>query len=467
MVSNKKNLFLKIAALMVVLNQVPSVFAAPASAADAPKAKAKAGAQAPIVIEADKLYYSEQTGDYIAQGQAYITRDVDQVLSEKISGNSQKGEVKAEESATLLQPGLSLTGSNIRYNYQSRTGEMDAVTGTIEKIFVGGKTVSIVDGKVTVHDGTVTGCPAEKPHYYVGADRVEIWPADKLIAYNAKIVIGGMTLFSLPKLEKSLKQQTATTIMPRIGYDSDDGLMIGQYLAYPVGNQTTVYTDLRYFTKRGFEPQFGLTAQGKGYTVDAFRGSEENDDDEWIKKEQEYRFALKPERIGKSPVTLRVSASTGKWTEGAISGWRRGYEAYFAVDPFKLSDTLSLKLGTGYENVYYGYNKTYNDILRFDADLDWAVERTDAWLGYSYRHQTSQSVYAYDRIDIPRELRAGFLYQVDAKNKLGVNVKYDIDRSRAEEVKYTWRHNIHCFDADISYDTKQDSLSLKLTAVDW
>lgn len=471
MVSNKKNLFLKIAALMVVLNQVPSVFAAPASAADAPKAKAKTGAQAPIVIEADKLYYSEQTGDYIAQGQVHITRDVDQVFSEKISGNSQKGEVKAEETATLLQPGLSLTGSNIHYNYQSRTGEMDAVNGTIEKIFVGGKTVSIVDGKVTVHDGTVSGCPAEKPHYYVGADRVEIWPGDKLIAYKTRIVIGEMTILSIPKLEKSLKpQDTATSLMPRITYDSDDGLMIGQYLSYPVGNQVALYTDLRYFTERGFEPQFGMTAQGKGYTVDAFRGSEKNADDEWIKKEQEYRFALKPERIGKSPLTLQFSASAGEWTEGAISGWRRGYAAYMSADPIKLSDSLSLKLGTGYENIYYGYNRTYNDIWRFDANLDWKTKRTDAFLGYSYRHQTIQPeyvVYEYDEIDVPRELRAGFLYQVDTKNKLGMSVIYDMDKSRPDEVKYTWRHNLHCVEAEMSYETKEDRLTLNMTVVNF
>lgn len=466
MVSNKKNLCLQIAALIVVLNQAPTVFAAPVSAADTPKTKA--GAQAPIVIEADKLYYSEQTGDYTAQGQVHITKDMDQVLSEKISGNSQKGEVNAEETVTLLQPGLSLTGSNIRYNYQSRTGDMDAVTGAIEKIFVGGKTVSVIDGKVTVHDGTVTGCPAGRPHYYVGADRVEIWPEDKLIAYNAKIVVGGVTLFSLPKLEQSMKRQETKTIMPRIGYDSADGLMLGQYLSYPVGNQVTLYTDLRYFTKLGFEPQFGMTAQGKGYTIDAFRGSEKNDDDdEWIKKEQEYKFALKPQRIGRSPLTLRFSASAGEWTEGVVSGWRRGYEAYLAADPIKLSDSLSLKLGTGYENIYYGYNRTYNDIFKIDADVKWDTERTEAWLGYSYRSQTRQSVYAYDRIDIPRELRAGFFYQVNAKNKLGVSVNYDIDNSRPDELKYTWRHNLHCVDADISYETKKDRLSLSMSVVNF
>jgi LPS-assembly protein len=465
MVNNNRNLLLAIAALIALVNNIPAALAEPAPATDVPKTKTTA--QAPIIIEADKLYYSEDTGDYFAQGQVQITKDTDQVLSEKLHGNAQKGEVRAEETATLLQPGLSLTGTNILYNYQDRTGEMQSVAGKIEKIYVGGKTVSLVDGKVTVHDGTVTGCPAEKPHYYVGADRVEVWPGDKLIAYNAKIVIGKMTLFSMPKLEKSLKQETTTTLMPRIGYDSDDGFMIGQYLSYPVGNQTTLYTDLRYFTERGFEPQFGMTAQGKGYTVDAFHGSVKNDDDEWIKKEQEYTFALKPQKIGQSPLNFQFSASTGKWTEGEVSGWRRGYEAYIAADPFKLSDTLSLKVGTGYENVYYGYNRTYNDIWRFDTDLNWQARRTDAWLGYSYRHQTNPSVYEYDRIDMPRELRAGFLYQVDTKNKLGVSVKYDIDRSRPDELKYTWRHNIHCFDADISYDTKQDSLSLKLTAVNW
>jgi len=466
MVNNNKNLLLGIAALIALVNNTPAVYAAETSVT-ANTHTVKASAQVPIIIEADKLYYSEQTGDYSAQGQVHVTKDTDQVLSEKLHGNAHKGEVKAEETATLLQPGVSLTGANIQYNYQNRTGEMDAVTGKIEKIFVGGKTVSILEGKVTIHDGTVTGCPAEKPHYYVGADRVEIWPEDKLIAYNAKVVIGGMTLFSIPKLEKSLQQQAATTIMPRIGYDSDDGLMIGQYLAYPVGNQTTLYTDLRYFSKRGFEPQFGMTAQGKGYTVDAFHGSEKNDDDEWIEKEQEYSIRLKPQRLGQSPLTLRVGAITGKWTEGAISGWRRGYEAYLAADPVKLSDTLTLKLGTGYENIYYGYNRTYNDIWRFDANVDWKTVRNEAFLGYSYRHQTSQSVYEYDRIDIPRELRAGFLYQIDSKNKLGMSVKYDLDLSRADEVKYTWRHNLHCFDADISYETKQDKLTLKLAAVEW
>jgi len=436
----------------------------------APKStEAASSAKAPIVVEADELYFSDSTGDLYAKGNVQIKQNDDKVEADMLQGNTQKNEVWTDGKALLSRPGMNLTGTGMHYNLNDHSGSMQASKGTIEKLHITSKTVTTSPIQTTITNASVTGCPAEVPDYHISADRVEIWPGDKMIAYNAKFWIKNTVIFSLPKYQQSLQEnEIGGFAFPQPNYSSDNGVGISQHIEVPFTPRLAVFTDLSYYSEVGFKPMFGLISRNNSYTAKLSYGNEENDDHEWVKKEPEFSLQLKQRRLGTSSLILNASASSGKWVEDSISGTHQGYGFYLANDPIALGSKATLKLGTGYESNFYGYDDSKNNIFHFDSQLTVkANSRLETWLGYNYRSETGTTPYEFDRIDIAKEGKAGFMYQVDRLNGIGVKISYDLEHGSTADVDYTWKRNLHCFEADITYRAKRDEIRVKVAAIEW
>lgn len=420
----------------------------------------------PITIEADKLSFSDSTGDLIAKGHVILTRNVQVISTEEMRGNTKKTEVWIDGKATMREPGTKLVGTGTHYNYTSRVGNMHEVTGKVGKEYLSGDHVEFSPEKMVAYDGTVTRCPAIVPDYHVSAEKVEIWPGEKMIVHNAKFWIGKTMLYSMAKYETSLVAGKQTSAFPRIGYDSSKGLTISQYLEYPLTDRLAAFADAAYYSKKGFEPTYGFISHQNAYTLKLYQGKEENSDDEWIKREPELMLKMNSKRFGK--VVGDFTASSGKWIEEGVSGWRQDYKLYFSHDPVKLNSKTTLTVGTGFERINYGFDKSTNDIWSLNTTVTVKPnEQFETWVSYAYNNQTGTSPYNYDRIDASREIFTGFTYKVDARNAATVRVDYDIDRSKVKDLDYIWRHNLHCVDADLMYRAKRDQWSLKLSTVEW
>lgn len=420
----------------------------------------------PIVIEADKLSFSDVTGDLFAEGHVVLKKNTESILSDYMRGNSKQTEVWIDGKATLQQPNTELIGTGAHYNYTSRVGSMQKVIGTVGKGYVTGGNMEIFPTKLVAHDGTITGCPAIVPDYHISAEKLEIWPGDKMIAYNAKFWIGNTVIFSLPKYQTSLIKNEGESAFPRIGYNSSNGFMIHQYLEYPFGDRLAMFGDLTYYSKRGFEPIYGFVSRQSNYTLKLYQGNEENSDNEWVKKEPELMLKMKPKRFGQ--VVGDVTITSGKWTEGAISGTRQDYKVYFSRDPIKLGSKVTLKVGTGWEKIDYGYDNSTNNIWSFNTIVTAKPnDRLETWVGYHNNNQSGKSVYEYDDIDIPRKVSGGFMYKIDKMNAVGVKMDYDVDLNKVKDVDYTWKRNLHCFEGDITYRAKRDEWRFKVDTLKW
>ncbi len=426
----------------------------------------KAENKAPIIIEADNLSFSEETGDVFADGNVVVKQNTDVISTDFMRGNNKTTEVWIDGEATLQQPGTELIGTGTHYNYSTRLGNMHDVKGLVGKEHITSSNLEFYPEKLVTHQSTATKCPAIVPDYHMSADRIEIWPEDKMIAYNAKFWIGKTVIYSMPKYQTSLKKDEAQSAFPRIGYHSGDGLSISQHLEYPIEDRLTAFADLDYYSKHGFKPSYGLISKQKGYSLKLYSSYEENSDDEWIKKEPELLFKLDPIKSGK--ITGYFTASAGKWKEGDISGWRQDFKMHVNRNPIQLSKAVTLNVGVGYEKVYYGYDKSSNNIWSFNTNLTAKPnDRLETWLGYAYYDQSGTSVYEYDKIDNDRELYTGFMYKIDKMNSFGVKMEYDLDHSRVEDLDYTWRRNLHCWEADITYREKRSQINVKLSTIAW
>ena len=437
-------------------------------AADQHEDKLKDGSviKVPISIEANKLSFSDLTGDLLAKGNVILTKDVQVISAEEMRGNTKRTEVWIDGQGTLREPGTELVGTGTHYNYTSRIGDMYKVKGKVGKEYLSGSKVEFAPEKMVAFDGTVTLCPAIVPDYHLSAEKVEIWPGEKMIAHNAKFWIGKRVIYSMATYETSLVQDEQKSAFPRIGYNSSTGFRISQYLEYPLANRLVAFADAAYYSKQGFEPNYGLISRQKAYTLKLYQGKEENSDDEWIERQPELMLQMDSKRLGK--VVGDFTATSGKWIEDGVSGWRQDYKLYFRRDPIKLGNKTTVQVGGGFEKVNYGFDDSTNNIWSLKTTVTVKPsERLETWVTYAYNHQSGTSPYEFDRIDANREIFTGFRYKIDAKNTAIVKMEYDMDHKKVEELDYTWRHNLHCLDVDLTYRAERNQWNVKLSTVEW
>jgi len=445
----------------------------PSQAKEAVKAKQSTAVQAPIVIEADDLSFSDETGDILANGKVVITNQGQRMEAEHINGNTKLSEIWINENAAFFVPGITpdkattLTGNHTLYNYKLKTGSMEQVKGKVEHKYVSGESISMFPDKYLITNGTTTNCPAKIPDYHVSADKIEIWPDDKMIAYNAKFWIGNTVIFALPKYQQSIKDGEGDKVFPRMGYDSDNGFYIKQHLEYPLNNKLAAYANIDYYSKPGFKSSYGLVQRETNFDIRVDQGHFLDDDDNWIKKEPEFKFSYYPHRLGNLPVSYTFTGIYGKWTDSNKTSWHQEYEVYFSRDPIKLNSTMNLYLGTGFEQIRESYNDSVQNIFKYDITIDkkWS-ERLNSWVAYHY-NQSNTTLFSYDSDDMNRELDTGFTYKIDKMNTIGITRNYDLDKKRVEDLDYTWYRNLHCWQAAITYKSKEDKIKFDITTTRW
>ena len=423
--------------------------------------------QVPIVIEAENLFFSDETGEILANGNVVVTNQGQRIEAEQINGNRNLSEIWINDKATFSTLDSNITGSHTLYNYKLKTGSMEQAKGRVENEFVSGEAISMFPDKYTINNGTMTKCPAKIPDYHISADKIEIWPNDKMIAYNAKFWIGKTVIFAMPKYQQSIKEKGKETPFPRIGYDSDDGFYIRQHISYPINNKLSAYADLDYYSKPGFKPNYGLIQSESNYKLGVYQGYFRDDDENWVKKEPEFKFSYYPHRLGRLPVSYTITGIYGKWTDSYKTSWHQEYEVYFSHDPIKLNKTMNLYLGTGFEHIRESYNDSTQNNFKYDIAVGkkWS-ERLHGRVSYHYT-QKNTTLFSYDSDANNRELDADITYKIDKMNTIGITRNYDLDNKKVEDLNYTWYRNLHCWQAAVTYKAKEEKWQFSVTTTRW
>lgn len=474
---------LSVLALLLTFGQIPAIGAV--SAQEAVPATAQNGkpiigdpVQGPTLIEADQVYFSNQSGDMFAKGNVKITQNQDTILTDYMRGNQQKTTIWVDGSATLIQPDTKITGNGLAYNYNAKTGVISMAngvvreqqapsvgtrpgSGNVKQSFFTGQKVELSPGYLVASEATYTGCELKTPDYHMSADKVEIWPGDKMIAHNAKFWIGDTVVYATSRYEKKLNEGEISPF-PSIGYDGDDGVYIRQSLQYPIADNLKAYANLEYYTKAGFKPNYGVKWDKSDYYF-AITAGDYNDDDVWIEKKPEFKFGVPTRRIGILPLSYYFTASYGKWTEENRTSWHQEYELYFTHDPIPLDKekSLNLYLGTGVEHIRESLDRSSVTSLKFDSTLGkvW-TPKLSTYVGYHYV-QNQSSVFTYDTADVATELAAGLSYKLDNQNTVSYHHSYDLDAQKTFSRTYGLSHTVHCWAINTSHTTYTDGQDSK------
>ncbi len=216
----------------------------------APAAGQPAQPSGPITLSADHIQYDTQTGQMAADGHVRASRADIVITADHLTGNLKTGDVLATGHVTLTQAGRKAIGSSLAYNYRTRVGRMDQATSVYRPWTVKSQTFETAGGQGVATRADITPCNPDHPAFLVRARKVVVVPDDHLTAYDASLVIYGVTVVTIPEYTESLNPNRKARSGPSGGYNNQDGWWIEYSQYFPIGDWDN-QTRFRYGTLSG------------------------------------------------------------------------------------------------------------------------------------------------------------------------------------------------------------------------
>ena len=408
----------------------------------------------PITMTGEYASYDSVSGDFVAEGNVVITQGTETLKTVRAEGNMKTGDVWLKQGGTLVEPDSVMNGEWAYYNFNNKTGEIKKIDGKGGKDYFRAPHATIYPDKMVVDQGgEMSRCPAVEhtPCLLITADTFEIYPHEKMVAHDVKVYVKGKHVYSRDTWVNELGKDSASRIMPTVGYDGDDdkGMYIRLRYDYDIDEKTNLHAELPYYSEGHFKPVAEVKHDQRNYYL-TFQNGWYEEDDEWVRKQMEFGFHYKPHYfIDGIPVTYSAYATRGLWKndETGIKSWHTEYGVFLNHDRIYLFNSpytfLDLRVGKKWTDESRT-DETTNTMV-YNATLGQQIsDKWNTWVGY-YREKETTSLFDLDQPDMERELRNGISYKPDDKNTFTVVNRYDMGQHRNYETIYSWRHRFCCW----------------------
>ena len=439
----------------------------------------------PVRIDADKMYYNDTTGRVWANGSVEVERGNQQLLSQKIEGNTKTQQYESASDYRFLEDKgdtKDLTGSHITYNATTGEAHTKDVFGYADPYWVKAE-VGDFDGKTgRIEKGWLTTKHAiafkGAPDYRVEGDYIEVFPGDKAVIHNASFYIKNKRIISVKKYTVSLRQDkqgqvSVFSFVPRPKYNSSDGLSLTGKIDYPVSKHGELFLHYTWGTNIGFKPSFGYVQflpWGEAKIAYSRESATLNAKKVWVEKKPELSIDTHAYHIGTTPFTIRGGASYGRWVEGHIKGSHTKYFGELSHDPVHIGPKTEVKFYGGYQRDYYGYDSSVRSMPYWGVGATTKLgPRVDAWAGYRQSNVSvsADSPYPFDQIDVKYNLYYGLSVQATRLDRFSVQMQRDMQTHELRYVDLTWHRDLHSFEGSLTYRTKQKKWEYTLVAKDF
>lgn len=434
------------------------------------------GARLPTAFEGEDVVYDQETGEFLARGKVKVTQlDNRQFSAEEIRGNTISQDVYVDDEGLLIQldpatPRVNLRGWQIHYNYGTGIGTMESAKGKVGSNYITGKKFEVYPDKIIILEGTITKCSADKPDYHTSAQRIEIYPNDKMYMYDCDFWIGKVLVSHRDRYVADISPGAdKSSEFPRIRYNNDDGLIVSQKQEYVITNQLKFIPMFRITTNEGDKSNMELRWEtGQFGTFRLQYGHYQDGDDRWLKRYPSIRYDFS-RRIGRTPVTFFAEAERGKWQNSHYRSMHTKWKVGLSHDPIYFTDSLWLNLSGDYsvtkesydQSTVRGWSGSGSLIKRFNDDFYMFTK-------YSYAQSSAQnSLFDYDVDDYSRALYTGLSYQLTPIDRVVFSTAYDLEAKGLKDIDYYWFHDLHCVQLVARYRAKRDQFSIKVDFTPW
>lgn len=425
----------------------------------------------PIQLTGDKAEYDSVSGDFHLSGNVVITQGMEKLITTHAHGNMKTGDVWLEQGGSVVEPGTTMTGKWVHYNFHTKTGEIKEITGKGKKEWFDAPHATIYPDKMVVDEGGVMSrCPSKEhpPCLSVQAKTFEIYPKEKMVAHDVKVFVRGKHIYSRDIWVNEVNDNGAR-IIPRIGYGgSDNGVYIKVDAGWQFDEKTYANAELTEYSKAGYKPMYSVKHNERNFDITYQYGWEEDDDD-WYKKQNNWKFRYKPHHfIDGLPLSYSGYFEYGLWKneDTGVRSWHKEYAVYLSHDPIYLFNSkntvLNLTVGKKWVNESFTGNTNKTDM--YYATLAQKLgNKWDTWVGW-YREDTTSTLFDIGQPDMAKELRNGLRWSPNGNDTFTIVNRYDVGKGHQYETRYAWLHKFCCWALELSYEKEQyeDDSSLKM-----
>lgn len=217
----------------------------------------------PVELNGDQVEYGMEGNKLIATGHVSIIQGTTKLTADKIEFSRDTKIAVAEGNVVLTSSQGIISGEKLTYNFDKMTGEFMGAKIISAPYYGAGESVAKVNEKqITMDRGYITTCDLDKPHYKLKTKKVDIYPHDKIVARNVRMLIGNTGIFYLPRFSQRLDGKPRVTYVP--GYDKQWGAFLLQSWRYELAQDVKGILHLDYREKKAFAIGTDLKYKIKG-----------------------------------------------------------------------------------------------------------------------------------------------------------------------------------------------------------
>lgn len=420
----------------------------------------------PATVVADKMRYNDTTGEVAAFGRVEIKHMMDTYQTEYVYGNtiSQKYVVPGE--LVWKNPTTDLKAARADYDAKAAVGHFEKVSGWDSGTYYFQGESGTYDknaNHIVIEHGyfTTKHAVAKVPDYRIEADSIDIYPGDKYIAHNVRLMAKNTVLVTLSTYKGSLQKNRFSpfSLIPRPVFDSDNGFGLHNRIEIPLDADMnlTAYMENRWYTKAGYKPDVGMRYQtpvgGLNFHYAEEESSTNDDGGIWVKKRPSLEFNSNHFYLGGSRFYVGAKGEIGYWEEDGRKGQHKSYDAYISGDPWKLGKFMRFSWRAGYMRDYYSYNggnirkNTY-----YSLGLSGGYRSVQSWIYYTDREINGFTPYRYDDYTSDKPLDFGVRVQPTKNDAFSLAWTVDTKYGRLNHRYWTYYRDMHSFYAWIRYD---------------
>lgn len=160
--------------------------------------------------------------------------------------------VAAAGNVRLLQGDNRLFASAVDYDLNERTGSLQQAHGQVQGVYFAAESLRATPDQFVLTNGSFTTCDRSDPDYAVTAQEIIVRPNDRVFSRKAALWYKGRRVVRLPNWSFSIAEaRPAAPLVPIGGYSSRDGVFAGAHYRLFSSASSGADLEARYTTSRG------------------------------------------------------------------------------------------------------------------------------------------------------------------------------------------------------------------------
>ncbi len=210
----------------------------------------------PVELNGDQMEFRREINTFIVEGNVVMTKGPVRLTCDRVEYSKDTHDAHAEGHVVLSSPEGIISGDKMNYNFDKMAGEMiNARISASPYYGVAPKVAKLDQNHLVMEDGYLTTCDHDKPHFRLASRKLDVYPGDKIIARNMRMILGNIPVAWIPRFSQPLDDRKPRVIYTP-GFRKQWGAFLLQDWRYYVNDYWRGSVHLDYRDRKGFAPGF-------------------------------------------------------------------------------------------------------------------------------------------------------------------------------------------------------------------